>query len=339
MLEKDNNHSATVLVVDDEESVCIALREILKCEFTVLVANSGRAALGLMQPDSDTKESRIDLVLTDISMTKMDGIELLKRIKEQNSKVEVIMITGHPTSETTLAALKLGASDYIIKPFQAPEVLQSVYRVIERRREFVKVEKMIEDLKGAIQKNYSATTDALMLTIDAKDHYTKEHCARVAAYIILLAQRIGLDSHQQQLLKKVALLHDIGKIGVREEVLNKPGRLTKEEWEEIKHHSFIGYQIIQPVEFLGAAREILLYHQERFDGKGYPGGLKGKEIPQGARMMAIVDSYDAMVTDRPYRKALTKSEALTELKKGNGTQFDPELVKIFVEMMKEKEGV
>lgn len=338
-MKKEENDHSTILVVDDEESVCVTLRELLKQEFSVLIANSAKSALDLVRGNSHGQDCKIDLVLTDICMAKMDGIEFLRRLKEQNPQVEVIMITGHPSTETTLAALKLGATDYIVKPFKTSEVLDSIHRAMKKCKDYLRVKKMIEDLQVAIQKNHSATTDALILTIDAKDHYTKDHCARVADYMVLLAQRIGLDAQQQELLKKVALLHDIGKIGVREEVLNKPGRLTSEEWEEIKHHSFIGYQIIQPIEFLGAAREILLYHQERFDGKGYPGGLKREEIPLGARMMAIVDSFDAMVTDRPYRKALSRREALARLEEGSGSQFDPELVKIFVDMIREKEGI
>ena len=331
----EDNHSSTILVVDDEKSVCVTLRELLKQEFSILIANSAKIALELIRENSNGQVSEIDLVLTDICMPEMDGIELLKRVKEQNPQVEIIMITGHPSSETTLAALKLGATDYIVKPFKASEVIKSIHQALKKRKYFLKIEKMIKNLKVAIQKNYSATTDALMLAIDAKDHYTKEHCTRVAAYTILLAQRIGLDSEQQELLRRVALLHDIGKIGIREETLNKPGRLTPEEWEEIKHHSFIGYQIVQPIEFLGATREVLLYHHERLDGKGYPRGLKGEEIPLGARIMAIVDSYDAMVTDRPYRKAFTIKEALTELEKGTRSQFDPVLVREFVEMIRE----
>jgi HD-GYP domain-containing protein (c-di-GMP phosphodiesterase class II) len=139
-----------------------------------------------------------------------------------------------------------------------------------------------------------------------------------------------------ELLRKVSLLHDIGKIGVREEVLNKNGALTPEEREEIKTHSFLGYQIVQPVEFLGKGRDVLLYHQERYDGGGYPAGLKGDTIPIGARMLAIVDSYDAMVSDRPYRNKFPVNVALDEIERCSGTQFDPKLVRIFVKMIREK---
>lgn len=330
----ENNSRANLLIVDDDESVCISLREILKDQFNVLIANSAKAALDVIRHNSDKDICSIDLVISDICMSHMDGLELLKAVKKKNPQVEVIMVTGFPSPETTLSALRLGASDYIVKPFQAPEVLESVQRVMNRRKESVKVERIIQDLRIAIQKNYTATTEALIMAIDAKDNYTKEHCARVAGFMVELAKQLGMDSEKQELLRKISLLHDIGKIGIKEEILNKPGRLTPEEWEEIKHHPFLGYQIVQPVEFLGEGRDIMLYHQERYDGKGYPAGLKGDEVPLGARMLAIVDSYDAMITDRPYRKRLSTKEALAELNKCSGTQFDPKLVKVFVKMIK-----
>lgn len=331
------NGKNTLLIVDDDESVCLSLREILKDQFNVLIANSAKTALELIRQNSDGDICNIDLVMSDICMGQMDGLELLKIIKKKNPHVEVIMITGYPSPDTTLSALRLGASDYIVKPFQAPEVLESIQRVMDRRKESVRIERIIQDLRISIQRNYSATTEALIMAIDAKDNYTKEHCARVANFMVEFARELKLSEEKQELLRKVSQLHDIGKIGIKEEILNKPGRLTPEEWEEIKHHPFIGYQIIQPVEFLGEGRDIMLYHQERFDGKGYPAGLKGEQIPLGARMLAIVDSYDAMNTDRPYRKRLSLKEILSELKKNSGAQFDPKLVKVFIKMLKKRE--
>lgn len=330
----EDNIKANLLVVDDDEGVCTSLREILKNRFSVFIANSAKIALEVIRHNSDGDINSIDLVISDICMSHMDGLDLLKTIKKKNPRVEVIMMTGYPSPENTLNALRFGASDYIVKPFQAPEVLESVQRVMNRRKDSVRIERMIQDMRMAIQKNYNATTEALIMAIDAKDNYTKEHCARVGALMVLFGGQLGLSEEKTELLRKVSLLHDIGKIGIREEVLNKPGSLTPEEFEEIKHHPFVGYQIVQPCEFLGEGRDILLYHQERYDGNGYPAKLKGEEIPVGARMLAIVDSYDAMVTDRPYRKKLLVKDALTELEKNNGTQFDPKLVKVFIKMIK-----
>jgi len=329
-------HSPTVLVVDDEENIRMSLTELLRHEFSVLTAGSADSALEIIRKNSDKDNIRIDLVLTDISMAKMNGIELLKNIKKYNSYMEVILITAYPSTDTTLSAIKLGAMDYIVKPFNAQEVLDSVRHAIKKRNNYTKTKRMIEGLQAAIQKNYSATSDALMLTIDVKDHYTKEHSSRVAKYALQIAKSIGLALNEQELLMEIALLHDIGKIGVREDVLNKSGPLTPEEWDEMKRHPVIGYQIVQPIEFLGQMRKSLLYHHERFDGKGYPEGLTGKDIPLGARILAIADSYDAMVTDRPYRKALSIEQAIAELKKGSGRQFDPVLVREFIKIVKQK---
>jgi putative two-component system response regulator len=326
-----------VLVVDDDDSVCVSIKEILKDKFNQLIlANSARAALEVICKNINGQSCTIDLVISDICMSQMDGLQLLKAIKNKNPNVEVIVMTGYPNPENTLSALRLGASDYIVKPFQAPEVIDSVMRVMEKHKDSITAEKMINDLRSAIQKNYSATTDALIMAIDAKDNYTKEHCARVADLMVEFSKRCGIDEETMELLRKVSLLHDIGKIGVREEVLNKNGALTPEEREEIKTHSFLGYQIVQPVEFLGKGRDVLLYHQERYDGGGYPAGLKGDTIPIGARMLAIVDSYDAMVSDRPYRNKFPVNVALDEIERCSGTQFDPKLVRIFVKMIREK---
>jgi response regulator RpfG family c-di-GMP phosphodiesterase len=326
-----------VLVVDDDDSVCISIREILKDRFNqLLLANSAKMALEVICKNMDSEKCTIDLVISDICMSQMDGLQLLKAIKNKNPRVEVIIMTGYPNPENTLSALRLGASDYIVKPFQAPEVLESVMRVMGKRNDSINAEKMLEDLRTAIQKNYSATTEALMMAIDAKDNYTKEHCERVAEMMVEFSRRCGFNEETAELLRKVSVLHDIGKIGVREEVLNKNGNLTPEEKEEMKTHSFLGYQIVQPVEFLGEGRDVLLYHQERYDGGGYPAGLKGNAIPVGARMLAIVDSYDAMTSDRPYRKKMPYEVALAEIEKCSGTQFDPSLVDVFVKIIRER---
>lgn len=330
--QKKNN----LLIVDDDASVCISLKEILKQRFIVLVANTAANALEIIKGNADGEISLIDIVISDICMSHMDGLDLLKRIKKKNPRVEVIMITGYPSPENTLNALRLGASDFIVKPFQTSDILDSIDRVMEKRQEFIKTEELVQDLRTSIQKNYKDTTEALIQAIDAKDNYTKEHCERVAGLMVDFAHELGLTLEQEELFYKIGRLHDIGKIGVREDILNKPGPLTPQEREEIENHSLLGYRIVQPVEFLGEGREILLYHQERYDGKGYPEGLKGDKIPLGARMMTIVDSYDAMITDRPYRKRLLTETALAELERCGGTQFDPKLVKVFVSMIRKK---
>ena len=330
------NQRPTVLIVDDEDSVCTALRQILHKDFTVLCANSANQALSLLNNINDPHSRAIDLVLSDICMSQMNGIDLLRKIKEYNPQVEVIMITGYPSSETTLEALRLGASDYIMKPFKMPQTLESIQRAIDKRKKNKMDEKVIQDLRDAINSNYTATTDALILAIDAKDNYTKQHCDRVADLMGKFAERLGLEQERKEHLVKSARLHDIGKIGIKEQVLNKPGPLDPDEWAQMKQHPVIGFQILQPVEFLGEIRKVLLYHHERFDGKGYPDGLKGPELPLGAKMLAVVDVYDALVSDRPYRKRLTEEDALAELENNAGTQFDSYLAHEFINMIQEK---
>lgn len=334
----EENKKNTLLVVDDDEGVCISIKEILSNRFTTYLANSAKKALDLLNNNSNGKSCFIDLVISDICMEHLDGLELLRIVKENNPRVEVIIMTGYSNPENTVKALRFGASDYIVKPFKADDVIESVDRVLSKRKEAIKIDKLIEDLRIAIQKNYLDTTEALIMAIDAKDNYTKEHCTRVASLMVKFAKKIGLNDEETELLRKVSNLHDIGKIGIKEEILNKVGCLTREEWDEMKKHAYIGYQIIQPVEFLGKGRDVLLYHQERYDGSGYPAALKGDKIPLGARMLAIVDSYDAMTTDRPYREKMSLEKALDEVKKYSGKQFDPKLTKVFIEMMMQKRG-
>jgi len=336
MSEETKGVLPSIMIVDDEESVRTSLREILKGQFSIVTAGSAEEALEIIRQNLHGDGCGIDVVVSDICMTHMDGLALLKEIKRKNQRVEVIMVTGYPSPDNTLHALRFGASDYIVKPFQAPEVVDSVKRVMDKRKESVRMEKMIEELHISVQKNYHATTEALIMAIDAKDNYTKEHCARVSYLIEEFSRYLRMNEEDVDLLKSIGKLHDIGKIGIREEILTKSSSLNAEEWDEMKQHPYIGYQIIQSVEFLSSVRDVILYHHERYDGNGYPTRLQGNRIPLGARMLSIVDSYDAMVIDRPYRKKLSIPNALTELDKCKGRQFDPELTNAFVGMIRDK---
>ena len=339
MAETVDRANPTVLIVDDEESVRVSLELMLRGNFETLLAESAPEAMTLLHERKASGDAGIDLVLSDICMGQMDGIQLLQNIKKTNPDVEVILITGYPNSETTLSALRLGACDYIAKPFQIKPTLDAINKAIDKRKRNKMGEKVIHDLKEAIQKNYTDTTEALLLAIDAKDNYTKEHCRRVAIFAVELARKIGMDEEQIELLDKVAALHDIGKIGVREQVLNKKGPLDNHEWEEMRQHPVLGHQILQPVDFLKEVRDIMLYHHERYDGRGYPKGLKGEEIPLGARIVSLADTYDALVTDRPYRKGLSVDEAVIEIEKNKGIQFDPELAEEFLMIIRNQATV
>ncbi|HZK41174.1 MAG TPA: HD domain-containing phosphohydrolase [Atribacterota bacterium] len=187
-----------------------------------------------------------------------------------------------------------------------------------------------------IQDSYFEIAKALAQAIEAKDPYTHGHSTRVVEYTVLIAQKLDLQEEEIELLKYAAMLHDIGKIGVREIVLNNPKGLTGEEYDEIKKHPLVGESIVKPIELLQPIRPLIRHHHEWYNGKGYPDGLSGENIPLGARILAVADAYDAMKSDRPYRKALTEETAIQELKRGNGTQFEPKIVEVFLEILKQK---
>jgi HD-GYP domain-containing protein (c-di-GMP phosphodiesterase class II) len=189
-----------------------------------------------------------------------------------------------------------------------------------------------------LQRLYMNTISALTEAIDARDHYTKSHSEHVTEFALAIAEEMDLDEHTKRIIEDAARLHDIGKIGIHDYILLKPGRLTPEEWEEIKLHSLTGERILEPLTFLNGTISIIRSHHERYDGKGYPDGLKGEEIPLGARILAVADSYDAMTSERPYRKALSKEEAKKELIDNKGKQFDPEVVDAFLRYFKKNES-
>ena len=180
---------------------------------------------------------------------------------------------------------------------------------------------------------YLNTINALAQTINEKDHYTHTHSKNVTKYALAIAKQMNLTPHQMEVVERAAKLHDLGKIGIHDYILTKPGKLTPEEWEEIKTHSLKGAKILEPLAFLNGVIKTVRNHHERYDGKGYPDGKKGKEIPVEARIMTVADAFDAMLSERPYRKALSKEQAIKELKKNSGTQFDPEVVKVFLEII------
>lgn len=325
----------TVLVVDDELGPREAFRMILKEKYNVMTASSGPLALQFLSSEP------VDVVILDIKMLGMDGIEVLKEIKSRKPDVEVIMVTAYASLETAKEAMRHGAMDYLIKPFDKKEVEEVVQRGVTRRLEFLKNEKVMEELKlttkklmeeirgfrKQIKQNYEQTIHALITAIDARDSYTRSHSELVGAFSGLLATEMGWSPEKVSMLQQAALIHDIGKIAVSESILRKPGSLTKNEQQIMQQHPLIGVAIVSPIQLLRDIIPIVRSHHERYDGKGYPDGLKGEEIPLGARIVGVADAIVAMFYDRPYRKALSLEEIRAELKNNAGTQFDPEVVK------------
>jgi len=314
----------TVVVIDDELGSRQSLRMILKDDFNVLSFGSVAEALRVVL----AAPNGVDLVFVDIRMPEFDGLEFLTRLKATNPEIEVVIITAFPSAETAIAAMRAGAFDYIVKPFDMKEVLRVARKGVDNRESSLEHTKLLRSLKDEMQRTHIGTTEALIQTIDAKDSYTRGHSERVAETMLLMSRELGLSEDTVKKYYVLARLHDIGKIGVSEAVLRKPNPLNDEEWAQMKQHPAIGYNILQPVEFLRGELDVVLHHHERFDGSGYPLGAKGTNIPLGARLISIVDSIDAMTSERCYSRRKTLDEAMNEVATFAGVQFDPELVDV-----------
>jgi putative nucleotidyltransferase with HDIG domain len=282
--------------------------------------------------------------MSDVHMPGMSGLDLLRFIKDHDPDVSVIMITGILDVNVAVDSLRLGASDYLTKPFELEAVRRAVNKALEQRQSVMEnrcyqrelerlVHERTSELNGAlreVEESYRFTLEALAAALDAREHETRAHSQRVREYAVTLAQCLGLPQEEIVDVGRGALLHDVGKIGVPDSILLKPSRLTAEEWIHMKRHPVVGYEILRGIQFLEKAAVIVLAHQERWDGRGYPNALSGNEIPLGARIFGVVDTLDAMTSDRPYRRALSFEAARTEIQRCAGTQFDPRVAQAFL---------
>ncbi|MBN1758479.1 MAG: response regulator [Chitinispirillaceae bacterium] len=477
-MDAENRH---ILIVDDEISICEVLGQFLRREgYTVSIASSGEEGLSILRGGD------VHLIISDIKMPGMSGVDLLKQIKADSLSLPVLMTTGFPTLDTAIEALKLGAYDYMTKPFHLEEIGEKVRRAFQSRklqeenllfsrlvslhevtktlastlevqelnckfldfslrmikadggslllvdqagklaitetagdhyepafwlaRPFVAVSRLVAQQQEAvlinaqeplpderllplpggcrsmisfplktpsrvigvlnllrndahdpfagldleiinvlasqasisienvrlyhnIRDNYLKTIRAFALAVEAKDEYTHGHSENVMKYTVVLAKHLGLPEHELELVKYAGLLHDIGKIGISENILNKAGRLTSQEFEEIKRHPELGARIISDVPFLKSLVPMVLHHHEFYNGSGYPLKIAGNAIPFGARILSVADAYEAMTSDRPYRKSLTQSVAFSILNDERGKQFDPHIVDAFLDIM------
>jgi len=335
----EQNFRNRILIVDDEDTVRSVLLRHLQDQGSECVASPNALdALNIM------KDQQFSLVISDVMMPGMSGMEFLRQAKKHNPETAFIMITGLMDINTAVDSLRIGACDFITKPFELPAIRRAVDRALERRRLIIENRSHREELELKIrertfelhealrnvEESYKITLEALVTALDAREHETKAHSQRVREYTLTLAQELGLKHDDLIQTGRGALLHDVGKIGVRDSILLKPGKLNDEEWVEMRKHPQIGYNILQSIEFLSPAAEIVLCHQERWDGNGYPNRLAGLDIPLGARIFAIVDTLDAMTSDRPYRKALPFDVAYNEIRLCAGTQFDPRIAEAFL---------
>lgn len=324
-----------ILVVDDEIINLMMVKKILGDIYEVETAASGEDALEKILEFEPT------LILLDIHMMGIDGYETLIRIRqiEKMKDIPVIFLSADDESDAEIRGFELGADDFIRKPFVSAVVKRRVERSIESFRlrcnlqsEVERQTEKAEQRRKKLEVLSVEIIQTLATAIDAKDIYTKGHSARVAEYAAILARSLGWDESRIELLRYKALLHDVGKIGVPDRVLNKNGKLTEEEFAIIKSHTTIGAEILKGVSSLENMYQIAKYHHERYDGNGYPEGLAMELIPEEARLIGIADAYDAMSSDRVYRRALSREVIRDELIKGKGTQFDPKMLEKFLEL-------
>lgn len=330
-----------ILIADDELDIRELLGDFLEGEgYDCLLAEDAFDAMEKFRQEGD-----IDLVMSDIRMPGKSGLELLEEIKGIDEDVIVVMISAVKDIESAISAMSKGAYDYVSKPFKLKEVALIATKAIEKRKLILenkeyqrelerKVRERTQELSSALSEldnTYRFTLRALVTALDTRDEETQGHSLRVVQYSLILAELMGITDEQE--LKNIeygSLLHDIGKIGIPDAILRKPGKLTGDEWSIMKTHAWLGYKILHKIKFLDQPGQIVLHHHEKFDGSGYPNGIKGNDIPLGSRIFAVVDTMDAMTSDRVYRKALPFEAVVDELKKFRGTQFDPDVVDAFL---------
>lgn len=324
------------LVVDDEPRLRQALVRLMRGDgFTCFEAGSGREALSVLERES------VALVLSDMRMPGMDGAELLRHVRERYPDIAFVLITAVAEVEVAVACLAAGAMDYITKPFVFEEVRARVAQALEKRRLVAenrdyqeRLEERVRAQAVRLEELFLASIQSLAEALELKDPYTRGHSIRVSQYGGGIARVLGMDGETVRHIELGGHLHDVGKIGVREDVLSKAGPLTTEEYEHIMTHPVLGWRILQP---LLADNDVVLNvvrsHHERMDGRGVPDGLAGGDIPREARIIAVADAFDAMMSRRPYRAGLTYGDALAELRRSAGPQFDPEVVEAFLELV------
>lgn len=360
-------YRGTILIVDDELGPRESLRMILKPVYPVVTAGSGEEALKII------RSSPVDLVILDLRMPGIPGIEVLKEVKKIRADVEVIIVTGFGTLHTAVEALRYGAIDFVSKPFNVAEILAIVDKSMERRFFNLKIKTLLQEVKSLLPPGFAGPGEALenlekslsgfaassaegapaetllslnlpprprvavdcldflkvlVYVLESKEPYTCGHSERVSFYAEILAQELNLPSAERANLQFATLLHDIGKVGLSNRLLEK-FPLTSRDGTDLRGHPLKGIRLIEPLALPAAVTSAIRHHHERWDGKGYPDGLAREEIPFLARVINLADSYDAMISDRPYRHALDHRKAQEEILKNSGTQFDPELVSVF----------
>ncbi len=307
----------TILIVEDNQVLREGLREILAIEgYHVLCASNGKEALQEMSTFNP------DLILSDLAMPEMDGFEFLRAVRSRPEWVTIpfLILTARGEKDDVLIGKSLGAEDDLVKPLTRQELLTAVNARLSRAQE-IKI--------AQLHQAYEDSLTALANAIDVRDPYTRGHVERVTAYAQILAQQMGIRDGFLEQIRFGSILHDIGKIVIQDEVLLKANPLTPDEWKKMKQHPITGAEMIKDISYLAPAAPIIRHHHERWDGTGYPDGLKEEQIPLGARIVAVADSFDAMSIDRPYRNGRSLEDAYQEILNCSGSHFDPQVVKAF----------
>ena len=336
MLEASGRR-ARILIVDDETKIREMLYDLLSLDYDCDCAASAEEALEQLTCH------RFNLIVSDITMGGMSGIEMIPHALAASPETVVVMISGMQTIESAIEALRVGAFDYIMKPFDLRQVEVAVKRALEnhelheaRRRYENQLEGLVEqrtaELDNALmslEDAYRSTLKALTAALETRDAETHGHSERVVTFSLRLGRELGLDKKQLTALEFGSLLHDIGKIGVPDAILRKPAKLSETEWVRMREHPLHGQQILREIAFLEGAARVVAQHHERWDGSGYPFGLRAYEIDLNARIFAVADAFDAMISDRVYRRGRSYEAAAEELQAWSGRQFDPEVVEAF----------
>lgn len=331
---KEDNMSSLVLIVDDEYIGRETLQSVLEGEgYELEMAENGFQAI------EKAKQLLPDVILLDVMMPGMTGFEVCQRIRSdpQIAEIPIIILTALDDRESLLNALKAGADDFISKPFDRYELRARLLGItrLNRYQKLLQERAKLREANAQLLNAYEATIEGLSHALDLRDRETEGHSRRVTELTIRLAQAINMSEEEMMHFRRGALLHDIGKIGIPDSILHKPDSLTEEEWVIMRKHPQFAYEMLSPIEYLRPALDIPYSHHEKWDGSGYPRGLKDEQIPMGARLFAIADVWDAVTSDRPYRSAWTEEQAREYIREQSGKHFDPKVVDLFFKVIEE----
>jgi putative two-component system response regulator len=318
--------------VDDEPTARQTVESILENQgYQIEMAENGIQAI------SQAQALLPDVILLDVMMPGMNGFDVCRRIRQEPllAEIPIIMVTALDDKQSLLSGLEAGADDYITKPYDRYELRARLLGItrLNRYRKLLEERANIEEAHTQLLAAYDATIEGWSRAMDLRDKETEGHTQRVTELTLRLCNMHGMDQEELLHVRRGALLHDIGKLGVPDSILNKNGSLNEEEWDIMKKHTVYAHEMISPIEYLHPALDIPYCHHEKWDGSGYPRGLKGEEIPLVARLFSVVDVWDALTSDRPYRAAWDKQKTLEHIKNESGKHFDPKAVELFCKML------